>query len=182
MEDANAEAYSVLKSEGAGMPQAWEEVVKIFATKELIEGWGDKLDTVAEDAQVNVIEGIQENGVELEVLEEGKKVNVLVPSGTLASLNKTGVEQLNEALTTVVTAKSGKIEVVDKEKLKEVWKLVYELVKIVTGKVDIETDGDLQSQIKRIDREVNKITDDETNQRYKLGIESGLVYIQEVDG
>lgn len=176
------DAYSIQGPEGAGLPQAWEEVVKIFATKELIAGWGDKLDTIAEDAQVNVIEGTQANGVELEVLEEGKKVNVLVPSGALASLNEAGVEQLNEALATVVTAKSGKIEVVDKEKLKEVWKLVYELVKIVTGDVDIETDGNLQSQIKKIGREANTIRDGKTDKKYRLGVEDGLVYIQEVDG
>jgi len=66
-------------------------------------------------------------------------------------------------------------------KFKEVWKLVYELVKTVTGDVDIKTDGDLQSQIKRIDSNTNKIRDDNTGKKYKIGVEDGLVYIQEVD-
>ncbi len=180
MEKINTEEYRLKKLDSEGLPQAWDEIVKIFATKELIEGWGDKLDTVTEDAHVNVIEGMQESGVELNVLEDGKRVDVLVPSGALASLNKVGVGQLNEALTAVITARAGKIEVVDKESLKEVWKLVYELVKKVTGKVDIKADGDLQSQIKRIDGNVNKICDDTTKQRYRIGIDSGLVYIQEV--
>lgn len=67
------------------------------------------------------------------------------------------------------------------EKFKAVWELVYELVKTVTGNVDIKTDGDLQSQIKRIDKNTNKIRDDNTDKKYKIGVENGLVYIQEVD-
>ena len=71
-------------------------------------------------------------------------------------------------------------EMTDRESLKKVWELVYKLVKIVTGDVNINTDGNLQSQIKKIAADTNKIQDDSTEQEYKLGVENGLVYIQEV--
>lgn len=49
------------------------------------------------------------------------------------------------------------MEVVDKENLGAVWELVYELVKLVTGNVDLKADGDLQGQIKSQGEEIENL-------------------------
>lgn len=67
-----------------------------------------KLATVAEGAQVNVIEGVQVNGVDLQVSEDGKKVNVLVPTGALASLDEVALSNLTTELQNVINNKADK--------------------------------------------------------------------------
>ena len=74
------------------------------------------------------------------------------------------------------------IEIVNKENLGAVWERVYSLVKLITGDVDIKNDGTLQDQIKGLKEERNLIRDETTNQRYRIGVENGWPYIQEVDG
>lgn len=52
------------------------------------------------------------------------------------------------------------MEVVNKENLAAVWELIYSLVKVVTGEVDIKTDGTLQAQIKREAQSINLHTNE----------------------
>lgn len=63
---------------------------------------GTKLAGIAEGAQVNVIEKIKVNGVEQTVTE--KAVDVSVPTGALASLDKVTEENLDSALKAKVNA------------------------------------------------------------------------------
>lgn len=67
-----------------------------------------KLATVAEGAQVNVIEGVQVNGVDLQVSEDGKKVNVAVPTGALASIDEVALSNLTTELQNVINEKADK--------------------------------------------------------------------------
>ena len=60
----------------------------------------DKLATVAEGAQVNVIETVKVNGVALSVTD--KAVDVTVPTGTLASKNVVAESDLDAALATKI--------------------------------------------------------------------------------
>lgn len=102
----NTRAYETPKLDATGLSQVWAEIVKLFATKKAAEDLKTKLDTVEENAQVNIIEGVQVNGVDLEVSEDGKKVNVIVPTGALAELDEVGTEQLSEALAAVIAGKA----------------------------------------------------------------------------
>lgn len=77
--EVNTGTQATPKLDAKGLEQVWAAIVKLFAPKELIEAIQDKLDGVAEGAQVNIIEGVQVNGVDLQVSEDGKKVNILVP-------------------------------------------------------------------------------------------------------
>lgn len=55
-----------------------------------------KMGTIAEGAQVNVLEGVQLNGVDLEIT--GKKVNVIVPTGAMADKDSVSEADLDDAL------------------------------------------------------------------------------------
>lgn len=89
------------------------KVTELFVKKEAGKGLSandftdilkNKLNDIAEGAQVNVIESVSVNGVALEVTEKG--VNVTVPTGALASLDKVGVDQLTEALASLINGKA----------------------------------------------------------------------------
>lgn len=82
--------------DNVGLSQLWSLIIAQIYTP-----LGNKLANIDSGAQVNVIEGVQVNGVDLEV--SGKKVNVIVPQGALASLDKVGKEQLDTALSTLIT-------------------------------------------------------------------------------
>lgn len=77
--EVNTGTQATPKLDAKGLEQVWAEIVKLFVPKKTVETIQDKLDGVAEGAQVNIIEGVQVNGVDLQVLDEGKKVNILVP-------------------------------------------------------------------------------------------------------
>lgn len=79
-----------------GLSQVWSRIIAQIYTP-----LGNKLANIESGAQVNVIEGVQVNGVDLEV--SGKKVNVIVPQGALASLDKVGKEQLDTTLSALIT-------------------------------------------------------------------------------
>lgn len=86
--------------DSVGLSQVWSEILSQIYTP-----LGSKLTTIEEGAQVNVIEGVQVNGVDLEV--SGKKVNVIVPKGALASLDKVGKEHLDATLSALITKLQG---------------------------------------------------------------------------
>ena len=78
-----------------------------------------KMNTIAEGAQVNVLEGIQVNGVD-QTVDENKKVNVVVPTGVLANKDIVSEAELDEALKAkinstadadAITALTGRVEV-----------------------------------------------------------------------
>lgn len=96
-----------------GLSQVWSKIVENFGTKTLQEQLKAKLDTVAEGAEVNVIESVSVNGTALEVTEKG--VNILVPTGTLADLDEVGIEQLNEELKNLINSKANATDVYTKE-------------------------------------------------------------------
>lgn len=94
------------KLDGTGLQQVWSLILANFAAKALVTEMKTKLDTVAENAQVNVIESVKVNGTALEVTEKG--VNILVPTGTLADLDEVGIENLNSALKDLINGKADK--------------------------------------------------------------------------
>lgn len=92
------------KLDGTGLSQVWSLILANFAAKALVSEMKTKLDTVAENAQVNVIESVKVNGVALEVTEKG--VNIEVPTGTLAGLDDVGIDNLNTALKDLINGKA----------------------------------------------------------------------------
>lgn len=106
--------------DGTGLSQVWAAIIANFVQKEAGKGLSandltnellEKLNSIEKDAQVNVIEGIQVNGVDISI--EGKRVNVIVPTGTLASLDKIGTEQLDTALAELINSHTTKTYVDD---------------------------------------------------------------------
>lgn len=78
------------KLNATGLSQVWSLILEHFAEK----GTGE----------LNVIEKVSVNGVELEVTDKG--VNITVPTGALANLDKVGQGQLEEALLALINGKA----------------------------------------------------------------------------
>ena len=75
------------------------------------------------------------------------------------------------------------IKVVDETNLDKVWEAVANRVKMVTGEVDLTKDGTLQKQINDLKSGQSSgltITDDTTGTNYKIGIDNGMLYYEEV--
>ena len=66
------------KLDGTGLQQVWSLILANFAAKALVTEIKTKLDTVAENAQVNVIESVKVNGVALEVTEKGVNIGGVI--------------------------------------------------------------------------------------------------------
>lgn len=79
-----------------------KKVDKVDGSRLMTTAEGTKLAGIAEGAQVNVIEKIKVNGVEQTVTE--KAVDISVPTGALASLDKVTEENLDSALKAKVNA------------------------------------------------------------------------------
>lgn len=103
------------KLDKVGLSQLWAKILTNFVAKE--EGKGlsandltdelfAKLSNLPSDAQVNIIEGVQVNGIDLEVTD--KKVNVVVPTGALASLNEVALTNLTAELQATISNKADK--------------------------------------------------------------------------
>ena len=72
---------------------------------------------------------------------------------------------------------------VDKNNLPEIWSLVVQSIKLITGDVNMSTDGTLQEQINDLKSGQSSgltITDDTTGTNYKIGIDNGMLYYEEV--
>ena len=98
-----------------GLSQLWGLMLAGFVVQE--EGKGlsandftdellAKLNGIKAGAEVNVIESVSVNGVALSITEKG--VNIEVPTGTLAALDKVSQEHLDEALLNLITGKADK--------------------------------------------------------------------------
>lgn len=94
------------KLDSTGLSQVWAKIVELFATKAVTEEINKKLGTVAENAQVNVIESVKVNGVALDITD--KAVNVVVPTGTLANLSEVDTANLSTALANLINGKATK--------------------------------------------------------------------------
>lgn len=73
---------------------------------------------------------------------------------------------------------------VDENNLPNIWDLVVQSIKKVTGNVNVSTDGTLQSQINKLKAGQGSnltVTDDSTGRKYKIGINNGLIYTEEVE-
>ena len=86
------------KLDGTGLQQVWSLIVANFAAKALVSEMKTKLDTVAENAQVNVIESIKLNGTALGI--DAKAVNIpLVTADTagivISSANENSISYAN---------------------------------------------------------------------------------------
>ena len=101
--------------DNVGLSQLWglilagfvaQEAGKGLSTNDFTDELAQKLNDIAEGAQVNVIESVKVNGVALEVTEKG--VNIQVPTGTLAALDKVSQEHLDEALFALIAGKADK--------------------------------------------------------------------------
>lgn len=106
-------ATSTKKLDGTGLAQVWSIILASFVAQETGKGlstndfsneFKQKLTELNENAQENVIEKISVNGVELQVSEKG--VDISVPTGALASLDKIGQAQLEDALLTLINGKA----------------------------------------------------------------------------
>ena len=74
--------------------------------------------------------------------------------------------------------------VIDDSNLDQVWVAVANCVKKITGDVDPSTDGTLQAQINELKSGQGSnltVTDDSTGTKYKIGINNGLIYTEEVE-
>lgn len=80
-----------------------KKVDKVEGSRLMTNEEGTKLAGIAAGAQVNVIEKIKVNGVE-QTVGDDKSVNVVVPTGALASLDEVAEENLNAALKEKVNA------------------------------------------------------------------------------
>ena len=100
------------KLDQVGLSQVWSKIVENFAAKSIVETIQKKMNTVAENAQVNVIESVSVNGVEIEVNEKG--VNIVVPTGMLSGLDEVGVNQLSAALRAMIENKANQADVYTK--------------------------------------------------------------------
>lgn len=101
--------------DGTGLSQVWAAALAAFVKQEAGKGLSTndltnellkKLNDIAAGAQVNVIEGVQVNGIDIAV--EGKKVNVTVPTGALAELDEVGADQLDSALAELINSCASK--------------------------------------------------------------------------
>lgn len=64
--------------------------------------------------------------------------------------------------------------------LLQVWTKLWTLLKQLIGDVDTSL-GTLQEQITTNKGMLNKLTDDTTSATYKLGVDNGLIYIENAD-
>ena len=80
------------KLNAQGLSQIWSKILENFIAKG--------------GADLNVIESIKVNGVALDVTEKG--VNIVVPTGTLASLDKVDQDHLADELVALITGKADK--------------------------------------------------------------------------
>ncbi len=83
-----------------------QEDGKSLSSNDFTDELFTKLNNIAENAQVNVIESIEVNGTALEITDKG--VNIAVPTGTLAALDKVSQAHLDDALLTLITGKADK--------------------------------------------------------------------------
>ena len=79
-----------------------KKVDKVEGSRLMTNDEGTKLGGIAAGAQVNVIEKVKVNGTELTVTD--KAVDVIVPTGALASLDKVAEANLDDALKEKVNA------------------------------------------------------------------------------
>ena len=85
----------------ASIKQNADDIDAVEGRLDVVE---DKLDTVAEGAQVNVIETVKVNGEALTITD--KAVDVIVPTGALASKDKVAETDLEDALATKINGKA----------------------------------------------------------------------------
>lgn len=100
----------------AGLQLVWSKIVANFVAKEAGKGlstndftstFKTKLEGIAANAQVNVIESIKVNGVAQTVTSKG--VNISVPTGGLASKDSVAVADLASDVTTLIDGKVAKV-------------------------------------------------------------------------
>lgn len=101
--------------DNVGLSQLWGLILAGFVAQEEGKGLSTndftdellaKLNGIKAGAQVNVIESVKVNGVALKVTEKG--VNIEVPTGALAALDKVKQEHLDEALLALINGKADK--------------------------------------------------------------------------
>lgn len=101
--------------DATGLSQVWAAIIANFVQQEAGKGLSandltdtllQKLNGIADGAQVNVIESVKVNGVALDITE--KAVNVLVPTGALAALDKVGADQLDATLAELINSHATK--------------------------------------------------------------------------
>lgn len=80
------------KLDKTGLSHVWAKILENFIAKG--------------DADLNVIESVSVNGVALEVTDKG--VNITVPTGALAELDKVDADHMADAVLDLINAKAGK--------------------------------------------------------------------------
>ena len=82
---------------------------KQLSTEDYTSEEKSKLAGIAAGAQVNVLEGIQVNGVDAALLTGTKKINIAVPTGALAAKDKVAEADLESALADKINNKVDKV-------------------------------------------------------------------------
>lgn len=105
------------KLDGTGLSQVWAAIIANFVKQEAGKGLSandftdtllQRLNGIAEGAQVNVIESVKVNNAVVEIKD--KIVNITVPTGSLAELNEVSKNELSTALVAKI---NGKVDAVD---------------------------------------------------------------------
>lgn len=105
------------KLDGTGLSQVWAAIIANFVKQEAGKGLSandftdtllQKLNGIAEGAQVNVIESVKVNNAVVEIKD--KIVNITVPTGSLAELNEVSENELSTALAAKINGKVDAVE------------------------------------------------------------------------
>lgn len=88
--------------DATGLSQVWAAILANFGSKVEVAALASKLGTIADEAQVNVIESVKVNGVALSITEKG--VDIEVPTGALAALDEVGKDQLDTELAALINS------------------------------------------------------------------------------
>lgn len=67
-----------------------------------------------------------------------------------------------------------KTEKLGKTGLGYLWQKIFTLIQTITGDVEVDTKGDLQTQINAIQAKVDSI-------EYRFGVEDGVPYIEKIE-
>lgn len=95
------------KLDATGLSQVWAKILAGFLTKTAAEEMQAQINALIEvGAEANIIENVSVNGVALEVTDKG--VNIIVPTGALASLDKVDAAHLEDAVLELINGKADK--------------------------------------------------------------------------
>lgn len=113
-----SDTYNTPKLDKTGLTQLWSIIVADFAQKNDFTALKTIVDAMEAGAQVNVIENVKVNGVSLDIND--KSVNILVPTGALASKDKVSLADADTDLAAqiaLIASKADSVNVYTKDEI-----------------------------------------------------------------